>query len=83
MTFVGGIASGIVLVVLTTLVRRLLRKRSKGEPVKLNIKELRPLVAIGIGFALIFIDIFMINDGGYLIGIGGMILIWSALEFLS
>lgn len=83
MTFVGGIASGIVLVVLTTLARRLLRRRSKGEPVKLSVKELRPLVAIAIGFALIFIDIFLINDGGYLMGMGGMILMFSAYAFLS
>lgn len=82
-TFVGGIASGIVLVVLTTLARRLLRRRSKSEPIKLNIKQLRPLVATAIGFSLVFIDIFLINDGGVLMGVGGVILMWSALEFLS
>ena len=81
--FTAGIASGIVLVVLGAFVRRLIRKRSKGEPIKLNAKEFRPLVAIAIGFALIFIDIFLISDGGVLRGLGGMILIWSALEYLS
>jgi len=82
-TFVGGLASGIVLVVLTTVIRRVLRRRSEGEPKKLKVKELRPLVAIVIGFALIFIDILMIDDGGFLTGMGGVILLWSALDFLS
>ncbi len=74
-TFIGGLASGVVLIVLTTLIRRLLRRRAKGEATRLNLKGLRPLGAIAIGFALIFIDIFMINDGGFITGIGGMILI--------
>ena len=82
-TFISGLASGIALIVLTALIRRLLRRRAKGEATRLNLKELRPLVAIVIGFALIFIDIFMIDDGGFLMGMGGMILLWSALEFLS
>jgi len=82
-TFVGGLASGIVLTVLTTVIRRVLRRRSEGEQLKLKSKELRPLVAIIVGFALIFIDILMISDGGFLMGMGGMILLWSALEFLS
>lgn len=82
-TFIGGIASGIVLVVLTTLIRRLLRRRAEGEPVKLGIKELRPLVAIVIGFGLIFIDIFLVGARGFLMGLGGLILMFSAYEFLS
>jgi len=80
---VGGIASGIVLIVLMALIRRLLKRRSGGESIRLSVKELRPLVAIAIGFALIFIDILMINDGGFLMGMGGMILMFSAYEFLS
>ena len=73
--FVAGIASGIVLAILGVLIRRLVQRRSAGEPLKLRTKELRPLVAIAIGFALIFIDIFAIADGGFLMGLGGMILL--------
>lgn len=83
LAFGGGLASGIVLVILTTLFRRLLRRRSKGEPVTFSLKELRPLVAVAIGFAMIFIDIFIVSDGGFLMGLGGMLLLWSAMEFLS
>lgn len=81
-TFIGGLVSGIVLIVLTTLIRRIVRRRSKGEAIGLNVKELRPLVAVAIGFALIFIDIFLVNASGFLMGMGGLILLWSAMEYL-
>jgi len=80
--FVAGIASGIVLAILGVLIRTLLRRRSAGESPKLRTKELRPLVAVAIGFALIFIDIFLIADKGTLMAIGGMVLLWSAFAFL-
>jgi len=61
LAFVGGLASGVVLTILTALIRRLLRRRAKSESVALNWKELRPLVVIVVGFALIFIDIFLVT----------------------
>lgn len=80
--FLGGLASGIVLTVLATIFRRLFQKRSEGAPIKLSKKEFRPLVVMAIGLALIFVDAFLIDNGGFLMGIGGMILIWGVVEFL-
>jgi len=82
-SFFAGLASGIVLVVIGAIIRRVLRKRAKGESFKLATKGLRPFVAVVIGFALIFIDVFLVKDGGVLRGLGAMILIWSALDFLE
>ena len=81
--FFAGLASGIVLTILTAVVSRALRKHPKGEALKLNTKVLRSFVAVVIGFALVFIDIFMVKDGGVLKGMGTMILLWSALDFLG
>lgn len=81
--FLAGIASGIVLTIVGTLIRRLLRRGAAGQSLKMQTKELRPLVAVAIGFALVFIDIFLITDGGFLMAFGGMVLLWSAMQFLS
>ncbi len=82
LAFLGGLASGIVLIVLATILRRFFRRHSEGSSLKLSKKELRPLVVMAIGLALIFVDAFLIDNGGYMMGIGGMILIWGVLEFL-
>lgn len=81
--FGSGLAAGIVLLVLGVLIRRAFRRRTKGEPLRLNAKELRPLIAVAIGFALIFIDIFLVPDGGILMGLGGVVTLYGAMEFLS
>jgi len=81
-SFFAGVASTIVVLVLSSLIRRVLRRRAKGEPIGLSIKEWRLLAAIVIGFALIFIDIFLVSDGGVLKGIGAVMLIWCTLELL-
>jgi membrane-bound ClpP family serine protease len=65
------------------MIRRLLRRRANTESFRFGRKELRSFVAIAIGFALIFIDIFLVSDGGALKGVGAAILIWSAIEFLG
>jgi len=41
------------------------------------------LVAVAVGFAMIFTDIFIVNDDGFLMAIGGMLLLFTAMEFLS
>ena len=81
--FGSGLAAGIVLIILGVLIRRVFRRRAKDEPLVFNAKELRPLIAVVTGFALIFIDIFLVPDSGLLMGLGGMVALFGALEFLS
>ena len=81
--FLGGLASGIVLIVLTILIRRLFQKRSEGAPIKLTKEEFRPLLVIAIALTLIFVDVFLIDNGGYLIGVGAFILVFGVITFLS
>lgn len=59
-TFLSGLASGIVLLMLATFVRNLVRRRSQGEPVlKLDIRESRPLIPIVMGLILVILGLFV------------------------
>lgn len=83
LAFLAGLASGVVIVVVSTLFRRLFKRRSESEPIKLSKKELRPLVVMTVALILIFIDVFLFDNGGYLIGIGAVLLGLGSVEFLS
>jgi len=59
MTFLAGLASGVVLTLLSYFVRRMLQRRSRGEPMlELSTEKLRPLIPIVVGFILLFIGLF-------------------------
>jgi hypothetical protein len=84
--FLGGLASGIVLIILTAFMRRLLRKQpqDKQEPRK-GIKELSPLIILGSGFILTLLALLFYDKIGimsYAIILPGvMLLIIGAISF--
>jgi len=64
--FFGGLASGVVLMILTLFFRRLLRRRSEGEAeTRWSAKKLRPFVPIAIGFILIALGLSFFDTVGY------------------
>ena len=55
----AGLASGVVLTLLSYFVRRLVRRRSRGEPmVELSMEKLRPFIPMVVGFILLLIGLF-------------------------
>lgn len=58
-TFLGGVAAGVVLLLLSLLINTRARRRSKGEPAPtFNMKELRPYLPLIIGLTLLLLGLF-------------------------
>jgi len=84
MTFLGGLASGIALTLLSSFVRRLIRRRSLGEPMlELSIEKLRPFIPILVGAILLFLGLFggqrVESYSDYLVGIGAMLMLMGSI----
>ena len=84
MTFLGGLASGIVLTLLSSFVRRLVRRRSRGEPMlELSIEKLRPFIPILVGAMLLLLGLFggkqVESSSDYLVGVGVMLMLMGSM----
>lgn len=82
--FIAGLASGIALTLLTAVFSRMLRKRAKGEPAKLDMRALRSLIVLIIGLVLVLLDTFVVEQSsrGSLRGIGAFLIGVSVASFL-
>lgn len=82
--FLAGLASGVVLTILTTVFSKMLRRRAKGEPVKLDTRTLRSLIVLLIGLVLVLLDTFVVEQSsrGFLRGIGAFLIGVSVASFL-
>jgi len=82
--FIAGLASGIVLAILTAVFSRMLQKRARGEPFKLDTRVLRSLIVLLIGLVLVLLDTFVVEQSsrGYLRGIGAFLIGVGAASFL-
>lgn len=84
MTFVAGLASGIVLTLLSSFVRRLVRRRSRGEAMpELRIEKLRPFIPILVGAILLLLGLFggkqVESSSDYLVGMGAMLMLMGSI----
>ena len=78
MTFLAGLASGVVLTSLSYFVRLLLQRRSRGEPmVELSMKKLRPFIILLVGFILLPIGLFGLFSGERLEGVFVVLVAWA------
>jgi membrane protein DedA with SNARE-associated domain len=89
MTFLGGLASGVVLTVLGYFVRRLFQRRSRGEPmIELSMEKLRPFIPILVGAILLLLGLFggkqVESSSDYLVATGAMLMfmgsIWASFS---
>jgi drug/metabolite transporter (DMT)-like permease len=81
--FFGGLASGVVLAILSIIIRRLFRRQSEAKTFKLTRKEFRGLLIVAIALVLIFVDMFVFSGKGLLTGVGVALLAWGIVEFTS
>lgn len=87
-TFLGGLASGVALLLLTHYIYKRARRRSKGESAPTSsMKELRPYLPVIVGLTLLLLGLFggekVAEHSAYLISIGGILTlmgsIWAAI----
>ena len=83
-TFLSGLASGIVLILLTFFIRRSARRRSRGEPVlELSVEKLRPFIPILVGAILLLLGLFggkrVEPYSSILVGMGAVLMMMGAI----
>ena len=90
-TVLGGIASAVLIFALGVLVRNSVQKQSQNRPVlKINIKDLGPMIIIAVGGAIAItgaflgqggsdnLDVLMVGLGVFIVALGAvtMLLFW-------
>ena len=63
-TFLGGVASGVVILLVGSFVRRLIRERPEGGVwLKLNAKQLGPIIVVVVGGIIVVIAALTRQEG--------------------